>query len=77
MLVDQDRFSDVGPQELEAGGPFKSCSIYVDGDMGVCFLPPEVHNELFGLAGIQKQVIVSNTQLGALLLPCSQTRRCH
>src|SRR4029434_6662528 len=48
---------DVDTQELEAGDTLNLHPVDMDGDVCASFLP-EVHNELFGLLGVESQVVV-------------------
>src|SRR4029434_6126552 len=48
---------DVDTQELEAGDTLNLHPVDMDGDVCASFLP-KVHNELFGLLGVESQVFV-------------------
>ena len=45
-------------QELKAGDTFNLHPVDTDGGVCATFGPPEVHNELFGLLGVEGQVVV-------------------
>ncbi len=63
-LLDQSRIlegprevlRDVDTQKLKPGDTFNLCLIDTGGDVHATFGLPEVHNELFGLLGVEGQI---------------------
>ena len=63
-------------QELEAGDTLNLRPIDMDGGVCATFLP-EVHNELFGLLGVESQVVVSTSLSQVLDLFSVGSPQCH
>lgn len=67
---------DVDSQEPEAVHTFHRRPLDVDGWMWVS-VPPEVHDELLGLLGVEQQVVgVAPLSRDRLPPPCRRPRRC-